>query len=176
MTQLRVSAQIIQGLNNIVSRQTELTKEAAVISVGVIQGGVRNNIIPESCKMIGTIRSLDKKMQKIIHEKIRLTATKIAESASAVADVEITIGVPVTFNHIELTRNMISTVERVAGENNVIVQNAITGAEDFSFYANKVPSIFLFLGGMPKGTSPIDAAPHHTPRLLPRRKWYETGS
>jgi len=160
---ITISAQIIQGLNNIVSRQTELTKEAAVISVGMIQGGVRNNIIPESCKMIGTIRTLDPDMQDIIFEKIRLTATKIAESAGATADVEITRGVPVTFNHVALTRNMITTVERVAGAENVIVQNAITGAEDFSFYANKVPSLFLFLGGMPKGTSPIDAAPHHTP-------------
>jgi len=160
---ITVSAQIIQGLNNIISRQTELTKEAAVISVGMIQGGVRNNIIPESCKMIGTIRTLDTKMQDKIHEKIRLTATNIAESAGATAEVEITRGVPVTFNHLELTRKMLSTVERVAGESNVIVQNAVTGAEDFSFYANKVPSLFLFLGGMPKGTSPIDAAPHHTP-------------
>ncbi len=160
---ITISAQIIQGLNNIVSRQTELTKEAAVISVGMIQGGVRNNIIPESCKMIGTIRTLDPKMQDIIFEKIRLTATKIAESAGGTADVEITRGVPVTFNNVELTRNMIATAERVAGAENVIVQNAVTGAEDFSFYANKVPSLFMFLGGMPKGTSPIDAAPHHTP-------------
>ena len=160
---ITISAQIIQGLNNIVSRQTELTKEAAVISVGMIQGGVRNNIIPESCTMIGTIRTLDVKMQDKIHEKIKLTATKIAESAGATADVEITKGVPVTFNNIELTKEMISTVERVAGENNVIVQNAITGAEDFSFYANKVPSLFLFLGGMSKDKTPFDVAPHHTP-------------
>lgn len=160
---ITVAAQIIQGLNNIVSRQTELTKEAAVISVGMIQGGVRNNIIPESCKMIGTIRTLDVKMQDIIHEKINITATNIAESAGATAEVEITKGVPVTYNNIELTRDMINTVERVAGSENVIVQNAVTGAEDFSFYANKVPGLFLFLGGMPKGTSPIDAAPHHTP-------------
>jgi len=160
---ITVSAQIIQGLNNIISRQTELTKEAAVISVGMIQGGVRNNIIPESCKMIGTIRTLDPEMQDIIFEKIRLTATNIAESAGATAEVELTRGVPVTFNHLELTKNMIATVERVAGPENVIVQKAITGAEDFSEYANRVPSLFLFLGGMPKGTSPIDAAPHHTP-------------
>jgi amidohydrolase len=160
---ITVSAQIIQGLNNIVSRQTELTKEAAVISVGMIQGGVRNNIIPESCKMIGTIRTLDQKMQDIIHKKIHTTATNIAESAGAVAEVEIIRGYPVTFNHIELTKNMINTVERVAGAENVFITPAVTGAEDFSFYANKVPGLFLFLGGMPKGTSPIDAAPHHTP-------------
>ncbi len=160
---ITITAQIIQGLNNIVSRQTELTKEAAVISVGMIQGGVRNNIIPESCTMIGTIRTLDEKMQDKIHEKIKLTAIKIAESAGASADVEISKGVPVTFNNIELTKDMIGTVERVAGEKNVIVQNAVTGAEDFSFYADKVPSLFLFLGGMSKDKTPFEVAPHHTP-------------
>ncbi len=160
---ITVSAQIIQGLNNIVSRQTELTKEAAVISVGMIQGGVRNNIIPESCKMIGTIRTLDVKMQDIIHEKIRLTATKIAESAGATAEVTIDKYAPVVHNHLELMKKMIPTMERVAGSENVIVQKAVTGAEDFAFFANEVPSVFLFLGGMKKGTSVIDAPPHHTP-------------
>jgi len=160
---ITVSAQIINGLNNIISRQTELTKEAAIISVGLIRGGVRNNIIPEECEMIGTIRTLNKDMQKIIHEKIRLTATKIAESAGAVAEVDIQIGVPVTFNDPELTARMLSTVQRVAGGENVVLINAITGAEDFSFYVEKIPGFFFFLGGMPKGMKKEDAAPHHTP-------------
>jgi len=160
---ITVSAQIINGLNNIISRQTELTKEAAVISVGLIRGGVRNNIIPEECEMIGTIRTLNTDMQKIIHEKIRLTATKIAESAGAVAEVDIRIGVPVTFNEPELTARMLSTVQRVAGGENVVLINAITGAEDFSFYVEKIPGFFFFLGGMPKGMKKADAAPHHTP-------------
>jgi len=147
----------------IVARQTELTKEAAVISVGKIQGGVRSNIIPEEVEMIGTIRTLDTDMQSIIHDKIRLTATKIAESAGATVDVDIQIGYPVTFNNPELTRKMIPTLFRIAGEENVHLFPASTGAEDFSFYANKVPSLFLFLGGMPKGQSIYDAAPHHTP-------------
>ena len=160
---ITVSAQIINGLNNIISRQTELTKEAAIISVGLIRGGVRNNIIPEECEMIGTIRTLNTDMQKIIHEKIRLTATKIAESAGAVAEVDIQIGVPVTFNDPELTARMLSTVQRVAGGENVVLINAITGAEDFSFYVEKIPGFFFFLGGMPKGMKKEDAAPHHTP-------------
>ncbi len=160
---ITVSAQIIQGLNNIISRQTELTKEAAVISVGMIQGGIRNNIIPESCQMIGTIRTLDVKMQDLIHEKIRLTATSIAESAGATAEVEIIPYAPVVYNNIQLTKQMIPTLERVAGESNVIITKAGTGAEDFAFYANEVPSIFLSLGGMKKGMSVIDAPPHHTP-------------
>ncbi|MCB0665591.1 MAG: amidohydrolase [Saprospiraceae bacterium] len=157
------SAQIIMGLQTIISRQTELTKEAAVISVGKFTSGVRNNIIPESAQMIGTIRTLDVGMQEIIHEKIRKTATMIGESAGCDVEVIIDKGVPVTYNDPELTRKMIPTLERSAGAENIIVSKAITGAEDFSFFANEVPGLFFFLGGMPEGQSPMDAAPHHTP-------------
>ena len=160
---ITVSAQIIQGLNNIVSRQMNLTKEAAVISVGMIQGGVRNNIIPESCKMIGTIRTLDPDMQDKIHERIRLTATNIAEASGAEVDIELSKGTPITFNNLDLTKQMIPTIYETAGEDHVRLVPATTGAEDFSEYANKVPSLFLFLGGMPAGQSVLDAAPHHTP-------------
>ncbi|MEM8524557.1 MAG: amidohydrolase [Bacteroidota bacterium] len=158
-----VSAQIINGLQTIISRQSDLTNEAAVITVGKIQGGVRNNIIPESCEMIGTIRTLDTAMQRIIHEKIRLTATKIAESAGATAEVDIQIGYPVTYNNPELTRMMLPTLFETAGEENVLISPAITGAEDFSFFAREAPGLFLFLGGKPKDVSIFDAAPHHTP-------------
>ncbi len=158
-----VSAQIIQGLQNIISRQTELTKEAAVISVGKIQGGVRNNIIPEEVELIGTIRTLDVTMQEEIHRRIRQTATNIAESAGAEAEVMIDKGVPVTYNDPDLTTQMLPTIQRTAGGDNVVLSNAITGAEDFAYYARKVPSLFLFVGGMPKGKNPAEAAPHHTP-------------
>lgn len=158
-----IGSQIVMGLQTIISRQTELTREAAVISVGKFQAGVRNNIIPESAELTGTIRTLDVNMQDKIHEKIRLTATRIAEAGGATADVEIRKGVPVTYNDIDLTRKMLPTLLASAGEDNVIVSAAVTGAEDFSFYANEVPSLFFFLGGMKKGMSPFDAAPHHTP-------------
>ena len=158
-----VAAQIVQGLQMIVARQTELTKEAAVISVGKISGGVRHNIIPEEVEIIGTIRTLDTKMQDMIHEKIRLTATNIAEASGATAQVKIERGVPVTYNSLELTQAMGPTLKRVAGEDNVLVTRAVTGSEDFSFFANKIPGLFLFLGGMPKGMNPADSAPHHTP-------------
>lgn len=158
-----ISAQIIMGLQTIVSRQTELTKEAAVISVGKISGGVRNNIIPEECEMVGTIRTLDVEMQDMIHEKIRKTATLIAESGGATAEVEIKKHVPVTFNDIELTREMLPTLFRSAGEDNIIVSRPITGAEDFSFYANEVPSFFFFLGGRDPKTKLEDVGGHHTP-------------
>ena len=172
---ITVSAQIIMGLQTIISRQTELTNEAAVISVGKIIGGVRNNIIPESCEMVGTIRTLDPEMQKIIHEKIRKTATLIAESAGATADVDIQIGYPVTFNSIELTREMLPSLFNSAGEDNVIVSKAITGAEDFSFYAQKVPGLFFFLGGMPADMDPMDASGHHTPDFFIDESGFELG-
>ena len=160
---ITVSAQIIMGLQTIVSRQTELTKEAAVISVGKITGGVRSNIIPEEAEMIGTIRTLDTDMQKIIHEKIKTTAINIAESAGAKAEVDIQVGYPVTYNNPQLTARMLPTMEKTAGEENLVITRPITGAEDFSFFAMEVPGFFFFLGGKPLNVSPFDAAPHHTP-------------
>lgn len=160
---ITISAQIIQGLNNIVSRQMPLTNEAAVITVGKIDGGVRNNIVPESVEMIGTIRTLDTEMQKSIHQKIKTTAENIAEAWGATADVQIITGYPVTYNDPELTAEMLPTVQATAGKDNVILAKAVTGAEDFSFYAQEVPGLFLFLGGMPKGLDPSQAGPHHTP-------------
>ncbi len=158
---ITVAAQIIMGLQTVVSRQTELTKEAAVISVGKIQGGVRNNIIPEECELVGTIRTLDVGMQEKIHADITRTATLIAESAGAVADVDIQIGYPVTYNNPELTRKMIDTMYKTAGEDNVRVVAARTGAEDFSFFAQKVPGLYWFLGG--KDPAAAEATGHHTP-------------
>lgn len=158
-----VSSQIIMGLQTIISRQTDLTKEPAVISIGKINSGVRQNIIPEEAEMIGTIRTLDTTMQQEIHERIRKTATSIAESAGATAEVTIKRGYPVTYNNPALTKAMLPSLFKAAGEDNVLVMKAMTGAEDFSFYAQEVPGLFFFLGGMPKGTNPLDAAPHHTP-------------
>ncbi|GAB5550555.1 MAG: M20 family metallopeptidase [Saprospiraceae bacterium] len=160
---ITVGAQIVQGLNNIIARQTELTKEAAVITVGKFAAGVRNNIIPETAELTGTIRTLDTKMQDLIHEKIKLTAESIAMSAGAKAEVEIRRGVPVTYNDPALTDQMLPSIQKVAGNKNVHLVNAVTGAEDFSFYAQKAPALFLFLGGMPEGVERKDSAPHHTP-------------
>ena len=155
------SAQIISGLQTIISRQTELTKEAAVISVGVIRGGVRNNIIPEEVEMIGTIRTLDTEMQKMIHEKIKLTATKIAESMGATADVNIIIGYPVTYNDPELTERMLPSLKKAT--NNVNLINAITGAEDFSFFQKEIPGFYFFVGGHPIEEKAFEISGHHTP-------------
>ncbi|MGV3538773.1 MAG: amidohydrolase [Rufibacter sp.] len=161
-----VSAQIINGLQTIVSRQMELTKDAAVITVGAIHGGVRSNIIPEEVEMIGTIRALDTDMQKQLHEKLRRTATLIAESAGATAEVQITNNSPVTYNHERLTAHMLPTLERAAGKPNVILTKAVTGAEDFSFYQQKVPGLFIFVGGMAKGEDSDKVPAHHTPDFM----------
>ncbi|WP_410896820.1 amidohydrolase [Pontibacter sp. E15-1] len=157
------SAQIINGLQTIISRQTELPEDAAVVTVGMIHGGVRNNIIPEEVLLEGTIRSLNTDMQQKLHEKIRLTATKIAESAGATAEVTIIPQTPVTFNDPDLTAKMLPTLQTVAGRDNVILTKAVTGAEDFAFYQEKIPGLFVFVGGMAKGKKPEEVAPHHTP-------------
>ncbi len=157
------SAQIIMGLQTVVSRQMELTKAAAVITIGSIHGGVRSNIIPEEVKLIGTIRTLDYGMREIIHEKIKHTAIKIAESSGAEAEVTIHKGYPITYNDQKLTDQMVPTFQRVAGSENVQLMSARTGAEDFSFFQEKVPGLFFILGGMKPGKNPLDAAPHHTP-------------
>jgi len=157
------SAQIINGLQTIISRQTELTKEAAVISVGSIHGGVRSNIIPEEVTLIGTVRTLDYDMKDIIFKKIIHTTTKIAESSGATAEVSFNKGNPITYNDPALTLRMVPALEKVAGKDHVIQTNAITGAEDFSFFQQKIPGMYFFIGGMPKGKDPNEAPPHHSP-------------
>ncbi len=170
-----VSAQIINGLQTIVSRQTELTKEAAVITVGRIQSGIRENIIPEEAFMAGTIRTLDEGMQEKIHEKIRLTATKIAESAGATAEVSIERKTPVTYNDPALTEKMVASLQKAAGEPNVIRINAVTGAEDFAFYQKKVPGFFFFVGAMPPDQDPNKVPAHHTPDFMIDERGFITG-
>lgn len=159
---IQVSAQIIEGLQSIVSRQTELTKAPVVITVGKIQGGVRNNIISEECVMDGTIRTLDNAMQKQVHEKIKWTVTKIAEASGATAEVSIDTKTLVTYNTPELVKKMIVSLESAAGVTNVSERQWVTGAEDFSYYGTKAPAFFFYLGGMPKGKDPKLAPPHHT--------------
>ncbi|HEX9514442.1 MAG TPA: amidohydrolase [Puia sp.] len=158
-----VASQIIAGLQTIISRQTELTKDAAVISVCVIKAGVRSNIIPEEAEMTGTIRTLDTAMQNDIHERIRRTVTKIAESAGASAEVTIEKKTLITYNDPALVKKMLPSLQKTAGEENISWMDAMTGSEDFSFFGEKVPSFFFFLGGMKKGQDPHTAFPHHTP-------------
>lgn len=158
-----VAAQIIQGFQTIVSRQAELTKAPVVITVGKIHSGVRSNIIPEELIMEGTIRTLDSRMQAGVHEKMKLTATKIAEASGATAEVLIDTKTKVTFNDPELVKRMVPSIEAAIGKENVNEAEWTTGAEDFSFYGDRAPAFFFFLGGLPAGKDPALAAAHHTP-------------
>ena len=158
-----VSASIINGLQTLVSREAELTKAPVVISVGKVQAGVRNNIIPEEAIMEGTIRTLDGNMQQQVHTRIKQLAEQIAKAHGATATVDIDTKTLVTFNHKELTRSMVPSLVKAAGAQHVQETEWTTGAEDFSFFSNKVPGLFFFMGGMPTGTNRQQAAPHHTP-------------
>ena len=160
-----VASQIINNLQTIVSRNLNLTENAAIVTVGSIHGGVRSNIIPEQVEMMGTIRALSADDEKMIIARVKQVATKTAESAGATAEVKIPYSThyPVTFNDVALTARMLPTLQKTAGINNVILVPANTGAEDFSFYQEKVPGLFIFLGGMQKGKDPKTTASHHTP-------------
>lgn len=158
-----VSSQIINGLQTIVSRQENITKAPVVITVGKITSGVRANILPEEAMMEGTIRTLDQAMQKDVHERIRLTATKIAEASGATVEVNIETKTLVTYNTPELVKAMLPSLENSAGKENVIESEWTTGAEDFSYFGEKAPSFFFFLGGMKKGLDPKNTPAHHTP-------------
>jgi len=160
------SAQIINGLQTIISRESELTKEGAVITVGMINAGIRSNIIPEKATIVGTIRTLDYGMQDFINKRMKEMVPDIAKAFRAEASIEIDKGYPITFNHIELTSQMLPTLQRIALKENVIEVDAITGAEDFSFFQQKVPGLYFFLGGKPLDLSPEKAAGHHTPDFI----------
>jgi len=170
-----VSAQIINGLQTIVSRQINLTKNPAVISVSAVHGGVRANIIPEELVMIGTIRTLDTAMQRDIHEKIKLKASKIAEASGATALTVIESKTVVTYNDPPLVKQMLPSFSKAAGDQNVLEIPPITGAEDFSYFAEKVPSIFFFIGGKQIGVDPAKVFPHHTPDFWIDEKGMKTG-
>lgn len=156
-----ISAKIIDGLQTIISREVDLTNEAAVISVGKITSGVRFNIIPESAEMIGTIRTLDYDMQKQITERMKEMVPDIAKTYGGTATIEIKSNTDITFNKPELVTQMLPTLNRVAGKENVQIQKAVTGGEDFSYFQNEVPGFFFFLGGMTPGNTA--SFPHHTP-------------
>ena len=156
-----ISAKIIDGLQTIISREVDLTNEAAVISVGKITSGVRFNIIPESAEMIGTIRTLDYDMQKQITERMKEMVPDIARTYGGTATIEIKSNTDITFNNPELVTQMLPTLNRVAGKENVQIQKAVTGGEDFSYFQNEVPGFFFFLGGMTPGNTA--SFPHHTP-------------
>jgi amidohydrolase len=159
-----ISAKIIDGLQTIISREVNLTNEAAVITVGKITSGVRFNIIPESAEMLGTIRTLDYDMKAQINKRMKEMVPTIAKAFGGEATIEITDATAITYNDPALVVQMLPTMERVAGKENIQTQKAITGAEDFSYFQEKVPGFFFFLGGMTPGTT--ESFPHHTPDFM----------
>ncbi|MEM8929219.1 MAG: amidohydrolase [Bacteroidota bacterium] len=168
-----ISAKIIDGLQTIISREVNLTNEAAVITVGKIKSGVRSNIIPESAEMLGTIRTLDYGMKDHINRRMKEMVSTIAKAYGGEATCEIMDATDITYNEPDLVEQMLPTLKRVAGDENVIAQKAITGAEDFSYFQREVPGFFFFLGGMtPGNTTPY---PHHTPDFLIDDKGMQLG-
>ena len=156
-------AQIINNLQTIVSRSLDLTNEAAVVSIGRFESGIRSNIIPEKAYMEGTIRALDYDMRDKIYERLETIVTKTAEANGVEAKLILGNPYPITFNDLKLTEEMKKTLIRVAGEENVVLARASTGAEDFSYFANEIPGFFYRLGGMPLGDHPNKGFSHHTP-------------
>ena len=156
-------AQIINNLQTIVSRNLDLTNEAAVVTIGRFESGIRSNIIPESAYMEGTIRALDYDMRDKIYDRLGEIVINTAKSNGVEAELILGNPYPITFNDLKLTEIMKNTLIRVAGKENVILSRASTGAEDFSYFANEVPGLFYRLGGMPKEDHPNKGYSHHTP-------------
>ena len=156
-----ISAKIIDGFQSIISRESALTNEAAVITVGKITSGVRFNIIPESAEMIGTVRTLDSKMREHIIRRMNEMARDIAKAYGGSATIDWQSNTLVTYNDLELTKQMLPSLEAAAGKQNVKLVKATTGGEDFSYFQQEVPGLYFFLGGMTPGNK--KAFPHHTP-------------
>lgn len=156
-----ISAKIIDGFQSIISRESDLTNEAAVITVGKISSGVRFNIIPESAEMIGTVRTLDPGMRTKITLRMNEMARDIAIAYGGTATIDWQSNTVITYNDLALTQQMLPSLEAAAGKENVSLVKATTGGEDFSYYQEEIPGLYFFLGGMTPGNT--EAFPHHTP-------------
>lgn len=172
-----VSAQIINSLQTIVSRNVKLTENPAVVTIGAIHGGNRNNIISDQVEMLGTVRTFTDEDESMVFSRIHQIAEKTAEAAGATALVELpySIHYPVTFNNVALTEAMLPSLQKAAGTENVLLLPAKTGSEDFSFFAQKVPGLYFFIGGLPKGKDPKTSAPHHTAEFFIDDSSFKTG-
>ncbi|MBB69157.1 MAG: N-acyl-L-amino acid amidohydrolase [Flavobacteriaceae bacterium] len=157
------AAQIVNNIQTIVSRSLPLTEAGAVVTIGSIHGGVRSNIIPESLYMLGTIRTLDEDMKAAVLRRLEEIVYNTAKANNAKAEITYQVSYPITYNDTGLYENMLPSLKRINGPENVHFMNAITGAEDFSFFQKEVPGLYFFIGGAQKGTDPTKAAPHHTP-------------
>jgi amidohydrolase len=160
------AAQVILGLQTVVSRGIDISREPAVVTIGAIKGGVRENIIPDSVEMRGTIRSFDEGMRDEIHERVTTLAEAVSRGSRAGCTVCITKNYPVTVNDPALTEAMAPTLQRVAGAGRAHVVHKVTGSEDFSYFQRLVPGLFFFVGVVPEGQDPAQAASNHSPRFF----------
>ena len=163
---IMIGTKIIDGIQTIVSRNLELTKEGAVISVGSFHSGVRFNIIPESAQIIGTIRTLDRDMKKQIRDRMTQLVPTIAKAYGGKAVISIVDGADITFNDPELTKQLVPSLKKILPEDKVYQIKAITGAEDFSYFQNEIPGFFFFLGGTSLGIPANEIPSHHTPDFI----------
>lgn len=170
-----ISSQIVMGLQTIVSRSVNISENPAVVTVGAIHSGIRQNIIPESAHMIGTIRTFDSAQRELVHRRINEIATNIALSGGGKADVTIGTGYPVTYNNPKLVEKMLPTLNGINGKEGVSLIHAHMGAEDFSYFQEKVPGIFFFLGARPAGKKANEVAAHHTPDFYLDESQFQVG-
>ena len=168
------AAQVVLGLQTIVSRGVDISREPAVVTIGAIKGGVRENIIPDSVEMRGTIRTFNEAMRDDIHERVTTLAESVARGSRAGCKVCIEKNYPVTVNHPELTAAMAPTLARVAGDGLEVVDK-VTGSEDFSFFQRIVPGFFFFVGVVPPGQDAQTVAPNHSPRFYVDERALLTG-
>jgi amidohydrolase len=172
---IAASALVIAGLQTVVSRKADLTASPAVVTIGMIQGGMSGNIVPESVHMAGTIRTYDEKVRAEVARDVTLAAEKIAEGEGAKADVSIVRQYDTTVNDGALLARMLPVLERVS-EGTPIKAPLAGASEDFSFYAQEVPGLFVFLGITPRDQDPAQAAPNHNPRFFVDEKALVVGT
>lgn len=170
-----VAAQIVTALQTVISRQTDLTAGPAVVTIGSIHGGVRDNIIPDSVVMLGTIRTFDSTARRDIRERVKRTAEMIAQSAGATADVNVDLHYPVTVNNPALTAEMLPTLRRIVGDSGVVQGPLVTGSEDFSFYGLRAPAMYVHLGITPPDSNWRTAAPNHSSKFYVDEDAFPTG-
>jgi amidohydrolase len=170
-----VASQIVLGLQTISSRQVDVTLEPSIVTVGMIRGGNRSNIIPDEVEMVGTIRTFNEDMRRDIHRRIKHTAEAIAQSAGATAVVAVTDGYDVTTNNEKLAERAVATLRRVAGPTNVFLNPKVTGSEDFSAYQKVIPGFFFFLGVKPADLPPEKTGSNHSPLFVVDEAQLKTG-
>ncbi|HAI72818.1 MAG TPA: amidohydrolase [Alteromonas australica] len=161
------AAQMIMSLQTIVSREIKLIDDAAVVTVGSIHGGNRSNIIPDSVKLVGTIRTLNSAAREHIYDAMARKVKGIADSMGAKATLTLPLdfSYPITYNDPDLTQSMLPTMQRTAGVENTILSKPVTGAEDFSFFQEKVPGLYVWVGGKPLDVPEEESPAHHTPEF-----------